>query len=266
MFRLRLENTSLGWDDLFNGLALICLLATVAIPGSTDSTTTEYWTSTLASNMLLWSTLWLVKASFLAFCWTIFQVSTSFRRAWWAVTIFTFLAFFPVFLGTLWQCGNLSAYADPATCNNFETTKLDILGGALGFAFHTSSELCILALPLVYIRQLQMSRTAKLSAASVFCIVIIDIIMGAMRNATDACFSDACNGITNTMMVLEPALAVFVCALPPYKILLSKVWKRANHPAAAQQDVEGRNAAPPPRDRPMRVAQVLDSIDEPERV
>lgn len=108
-------------DDIFNFLALLALIGLAAwedICNRADPNDLDLLLKLeLAVDMLLWAILYLVKASFLALMWSIFKVSAGFRKAWWVVTIYTFITFWPIFLSELWQCGGPSTYDDAQACN-----------------------------------------------------------------------------------------------------------------------------------------------------
>ena len=221
------------WDDLFNGLAAVCLIAyfsTLVAGLSPSASSALFWQLSLAVYMLLWSTLYLVKASFLALYWPIFQVLPKFHTAWCLVSVYTALTFFPIFLSQLWECGAPSAYADPRTCLTFvENGQARFVTAQAAFvtALHASSDILILVLPLFFISRLQISRVQKFSLAAVFAIVIIDIVMGILRNIAVMCFylgysTENSYAIATTMGTCEPSVAVIVCALPAYRVLLTK--------------------------------------------
>lgn len=267
-FYIRWRSSGLGWDDLFNGLALLCLIGFAADPDASDPTTPALWETVLASDLLIWAILWLVKASFLALCWTIFKVSPSFRKAWWIVTVYTFVTFWPCFLAVLWQCGDPLKYNDPQTCLAFQNTQYDYVSLAMTTAFHLSTELFILALSLAFIGRLQMARAQKLSAASVFCIVILTITMGFLRNLSTLYGDFALNNFTYIDLftsVLEPSVAVIVCALPPYMVLISKFQKRNKALAGAQRNAANRDMEALRGRNRREPLTTLDSIAELER-
>lgn len=246
-FYLRCKYRILEWDDFFNGLALMCLIGYSVLPDSDDQTDPSYWKLQLADNMLIWVTLWLVKASFLALIWSIFNISKGFRRAWWIAMIFTFLAFWPCFFNNLWQCGLPSKYGDPAACIAFSSdgrrrSQYDVTS-IINIALHTSSELLILALPLTFIRNLQMSRAQKFNAASFFCLIFFTVVIGLVRNSANFCGLDICATFGDIAGVFEPIVAVFVCALPPYKILIAK-FKKDKSIGVPPRDLERDPAAP----------------------
>lgn len=51
-----------------------------------------------------WTVLWLVKASFLAFFYTLFEGLPKYRKAWWAVVVFSFLAYVGCWVASINNC------------------------------------------------------------------------------------------------------------------------------------------------------------------
>ena len=244
-------------DDLFNGLALACLIAFVSLSqlklNADAYPDSEYLRYGLAVDMLAWMTLYLVKASFLAFYWSLFRVSTSFRRAWWAISVYTFFTFWPLFLSQLWKCGNPLEDADEFACLYSSEVSFDIptrIAG-LALALHVSSDCLLLALPMMMLKKLQMSKAQKISVASVFALVVVDIITGITRNAAIICIyndnpvSEVCETVASTMSVCEPSLAVFICALPAYRVLLPNSNGRKNQRNDLHQHLVRRADAVP---------------------
>ena len=91
----------------------------------------------------------------------------------------------------------------------------------------------MIALPAISIRKLQMSITSKISVAGVFAIAIVDTILGTIRlaallyNALRIGHVDSIlTGTYLTLSILEPGLAVIVCTLPVYKLLLPPFRRR----------------------------------------
>ena len=219
------------WDDLFYALAYACFITTTALNIFEIQLMIDNFTLKiqLAYVLLFWSTLWLVKASFLAFCWSIFHVSSTFRRIWWAVAIYTFLSYWPIILMRLWRVGSPSEYADPAAYFAFKGTsarnRYQVITTAISIALHTSSELFIFVLPAVFISRLQMSRTRKVSAAAVFAVTIVIIALGFVRNLFELSIYLGkplnVRGDFDTILgSFEPGAAVIVCALPALSVLL----------------------------------------------
>ena len=182
-FYIRWRYAKLDWDDLFNSLALICLIGFTATPNllDFDSNDSAYWKMVLATYMTLWTLLWCVKASVLALCWMIFNISSTFRKLWWAVTVFTFVSYWPNLLLNLWQCGDPAEYANAAVCNAYYNFPLFLASNITYTVLHIVSELLILALPSIFIRNLQMSRAQKISAIGYFGVIFITILIGLLR-------------------------------------------------------------------------------------
>jgi hypothetical protein len=59
---------------------------------------------------LMWTVLWCVKASFLALFWRLFDGLPRYRRIWWGVAIFAFLAYVGCWIGSAWTCHPPSIY------------------------------------------------------------------------------------------------------------------------------------------------------------
>lgn len=148
--------------------------------------------------------------------------------------------------------------------------ELGVALSAMKAALHFSSELLILVLPLIFIKNLQMSKVQKVNAAGIFGIVIITITTGTLRTIAALCWDLNFNNngsitLEQIMNFFEPPLAVIVCALPAYKVLLSKLQKRKKKAAEARQNAASVNVAvvpPPERSKPMRNVGVQDSITE----
>ena len=219
-------------DDLFNCLALLCLFGDLAVNEfEGDPDTAAYWRIILAVNLLFWATFFCAKACFLALIWSIFNVSSGFRKAWWAVSIYTFVTFWPIMLSEFWQCGDPADYDNPVACQ-LSGPGIDVL--CMRFTLHLSSACFILVLPIAQIRKLNISLIRKLTVGAIFAIVIIDIITGIIRNITTILyFSNVGDQTIISPMdticgVIEPILAVAVCALPAYRSVLPWPRKRSS--------------------------------------
>lgn len=61
----------------------------------------------LAITILSFTTLWLVKATFLLFYRQIFWIDGPFRKGWWAVTFFIIVTYWATLAGVLIRCGSV---------------------------------------------------------------------------------------------------------------------------------------------------------------
>ncbi|MCJ1334196.1 hypothetical protein MMC10_010903 [Thelotrema lepadinum] len=188
----------------------------------------------VSSQILVWSSFWLVKASFLALMWSIFGVSRGFRIAWWSVTAYTFITYWPVILSELWICGTTS-YLSGADCSIDVYYSTSVGPVIMRFILHLTSEIFILILPIAQIWKMDMRRSRKISVTVVFALVIVDILFGVLRNVTGVVLytvgqdSDVSYDIHFVSDFLEPIIAVIVCSLPPYGSLVFRYRAKKNN-------------------------------------
>lgn len=235
-------------DDVFNGLALLAFISYTTIDQlymySNSIDEAFLLKLQLATNMLLWATLYLVKASFLALIWTIFKISARFKTAWWIVAVYTFSSFWPVFLSELWQCGNPSAYDSAQSCNVDGVYQDQLSLVYIRLALHISSDCFIFILPLIHIQKLHMPLGRRISAAAVFGLIAVDIMVGIARNVVVICgilegSASLPYSINVIGGVIEPTIAVIACSLPAYKVLVFKFRSRRSDGGAVQHNAAG---------------------------
>ena len=129
------SNRRIGPDDWLNALAaLLCVpFAVITMRYLPD----EYWGQRyylglggkiptfeeqvygnkleLATLLLFWLIIYLVKASFLALYWHLFRVSSRFLIVWWCTAGFIVLSFLITMTSVLWKCGNPADILDLGT-------------------------------------------------------------------------------------------------------------------------------------------------------
>ena len=161
------------------------------------------------------------------------------------VSAYTFVTFLAIILASLWGCGSPQQYGNGYECGGYvqphDKTML-----MMSLILHASSEFLIMALPLIWIRQLHMSIAQKASVVSVFVIVIVDIVLGILRLTALMSYYNVWNvpadaygydnvDIAGYFTVGEPAIAVIVCTLPAYKVLLPSSRKRRREASRMQR-------------------------------
>jgi hypothetical protein len=125
-FRIHwVKNRRFGWDDYFNGIALVFLLgfiityqlflpieynAQLFYMGLSDHPPTDQdvvldMKLNVANSALFFCVIYSVKASFLALYWQIFAVSKKFRVIWVLLGVYTVLCFLVSLLAYFWNCG-----------------------------------------------------------------------------------------------------------------------------------------------------------------
>lgn len=110
------------WDDAAHGLALIFLVVMIAAFTAADDSITKsegklslsgyynYRRIELVVSIFFWLCVYSVKLAFLLLYRTLFGVSRTFNRAWWAVTTFTFLTFWVCIAGVFTICGQFQNF------------------------------------------------------------------------------------------------------------------------------------------------------------
>lgn len=100
----------------------ITAVITGAIPLSKDLMhyTEEYLRFEFPIIILFWSVLWCVKAGFLALYYKLFRELPIYRRAWYILAVFTFLAYGGCVLTLCLSCGRISNFFEFGKCGKPE--------------------------------------------------------------------------------------------------------------------------------------------------
>ena len=92
------------YTKLFPLSTSLALFAKKSGPEPSISDLKRFYHILLATEFMFWIVIYLVKFSFLLFYRTIFGISATFIRFWWAVFAFTFLTFWACFATVFWTC------------------------------------------------------------------------------------------------------------------------------------------------------------------
>ncbi|KAH7116762.1 hypothetical protein B0J11DRAFT_100471 [Dendryphion nanum] len=185
----------------------------------------------LATLILFWLIIYLVKASFLALYWHLFRVSSKFLVVWWFTTGFIILSFLVTMTSILWKCGRPVDLINLDACSGMPMQiainlmwiwcSLNIAGGIL-----------LMALPIFMVtsRLLTLEKMQKVGLIFVFCLVLIDIAFDIVRTVYALTMElSARTNLPAVWTICEPTIAVIVCALPTYKKFLSfKRWRNSS--------------------------------------
>jgi hypothetical protein len=126
------KNHKLRWDDWFNALALVFLVAQIIIfeiyvpveynailysKGLSKRPPTQLeairdMKLNIADIILFFCTIYSVKASFLALYWQIFEVSSRFRIAWFSLLVYTVISFIVSVVTVFTRCGSARYFAN----------------------------------------------------------------------------------------------------------------------------------------------------------
>ncbi|PVH94103.1 hypothetical protein DM02DRAFT_540184 [Periconia macrospinosa] len=236
------KNHKLRWDDWFNAVALVFLIAMIVLfeiyvpdqynailymKGLSDRKPTKLQAVrdmkfNIASMIFFFCTIYAVKASFLALYWQIFEVSARFRIAWLFLTAYTAIGFVVSVVTVFTRCGAPQYFANMVEKCSQRSRAVFVGYQSLWCILNTSGDLLLMILPISILRSLKMGIKQKLGLSFVFALVLIIVVLDILRtvytldqNLKEGQDANALWG------VLEPSIAVIVCALPCYRGLLN---------------------------------------------
>ncbi|EAQ82893.1 hypothetical protein CHGG_11069 [Chaetomium globosum CBS 148.51] len=113
--------------------------------------------------ILFWTVLWSVKAAFLALYWRLFRDLTWYRRFWFVLAVFTFLAYGGCVTTLVLSCGpdvrNFFAFNKCAGPQSVWSSNFSVY---FSTAVDVFTDLCIMAMPLRLIYNVKVSLKQKL--------------------------------------------------------------------------------------------------------
>lgn len=143
----------------------------------------------------------------------------------------------------MWNGGALCERSDLVSYQ----THLAVITASFILPLHVLSDCLVLALPIAFIKKLHMSTSKKISIAGIFAIAVIDIVVGIIRivsvlqknlsvNLETGYVDSVSDLMADWLSIFEPAIAVIVCALPTYRVLLPSTQKRRREQMELQQN------------------------------
>ncbi|MCJ1413432.1 hypothetical protein MMC19_007537 [Ptychographa xylographoides] len=186
--------------------------------------------SQFAIIVLFWTTLWAVKFSFLLYYKKLFVgLPGHMQKCWWAVVIFSLLAYLGCWATQIAACVPISSYFT-GQCN----TPRDIYVGNLSLYYAMAvdiiCDILIMALPLRLLWGLQINTRQKSALAGIFLLGIIIIVFAIVRVVETSATFDHVNPMWLALWsMVEASVAVVVSCLPSFRAFLSNrtssYWK-----------------------------------------
>ncbi|KAK5740537.1 hypothetical protein LTR17_004574 [Elasticomyces elasticus] len=170
------------------------------------------------STLLFWSCLWSVKASFLAFFRQLTEGLNYPRRAWYAITAITTMAFI----------GSIITY--PVSCTSFvlgecqapENVNRSLISLRFSTAVDIITDIMIIALPIFIVARVQISALQKIALICVLGLGVIIIGFAVARIiVTDAQGVHPEISWLALWSSIESSVAVIVCCLASFKALFT---------------------------------------------
>lgn len=227
------------WDDVFNGLALLCLvtfcsiyqhygpqkynhqLNKAALPKKPKYSEKQFTAENNAAIILFWCVIYSTKASFLALYWMLFEVSRRFRIAWWVIAVYTALSFVATVLWSpILVCAERT-WTQP--CHKKCLVDMQVGWAALDIF----GDILLMVLPLVMLQPLRMRLTQKIGLGIVFGLVIVNMVLEIIRALLVIVVDlHRFQGVGDICFIMQATLAVITCALPCYRSLLIRDKKK----------------------------------------
>jgi hypothetical protein len=180
--------------------------------------------------ILFWTVLWSVKGAFLALYWRLFRDLKWYRQAWFALAAFTFLAYVGCVVTLLLSCGtDVSKFFGFSTCagpNNVWASNFSVY---FSTAVDIFTDLCIMAMPLRLIYNINVSLRQKVGLVCVFSLGFVMIVFSIIR----ANQSLARQGFVNlTLLLVWSTLAASICKSHIIHLGLVHTWPPTNRHSA----------------------------------
>lgn len=219
-------------------LCALCVLETLQIPSL------YYMTATLAGKIMFspdlithtetylryqfpitviyWTVLWCVKAGFLALYFKLFKELRPYRRTWYALAAFTLLGYAGCWISLAVSCGTLSNFFQFNMCGTDENIWMSNFNVYLSTTVDVFTDICIMAMPLRLIYNVQVSLKQKIGLVCVFGLGFVMIAFSIIR-ANQILVPKAFVNLTLLMMwsTLASSISVIVGSLPAFKLFLT---------------------------------------------
>lgn len=132
--------------------------------------------------ILFWSVLWSIKAAFLALYWRLFRDLTAYRRVWYCLVVFTFLAYCGCILTLTFSCGHdVRNFFGFNTCGSAEAVRRSNFSVIFSTTVDIFTDLCIMAMPLRLIYNIKVSFRQKIGLVCVFSLGLVMIVLASIR-------------------------------------------------------------------------------------
>ncbi|KAK1765269.1 hypothetical protein QBC33DRAFT_593369 [Phialemonium atrogriseum] len=224
----------------FATLLTLCILETIQLPSlyylaamiaggaapksivQLISSTETYLRFEFAIIILFWTVLWCVKAGFLALYFKLFRELRPYRRAWYVLATFTFLAYVGCLITLCMSCGPISNFFSFAQCGRPEDVWASNLSVYYSTAVDVFTDLCIMAMPLRLIYNVRISPRQKVGLVCVFGLCFVMIAFAIIR-AKQVLVPQYFVNLTLLMIwsTLAASISVIVGSLPALKLFVT---------------------------------------------
>ncbi|KAL2194025.1 hypothetical protein P885DRAFT_63335 [Corynascus similis CBS 632.67] len=247
---IRVRSAASRWivplEDCWLFLALtallaLCILETIQLPslyyitGLLSGTVSDFSAEGIISQtqtylrfqfpivILFWTVLWSVKGAFLALYWRLFRDLTWYRRAWFVLAVFTVLAYGGCVTTLALSCGpDVGNFFGFNTCASPQNVWASNFSVYFSTAVDVFTDLCIMAMPLRLIYNINVSFKQKLGLVCLFSLGFVMIVFAIIR-ANQSLAQQGFVDLTLLLVwsTLAASISVVVGTLPALKVLIT---------------------------------------------
>ncbi|KAG9250045.1 uncharacterized protein F5Z01DRAFT_684196 [Emericellopsis atlantica] len=174
---------------------------------------------------LFWTTLWSIKASFLALFYRVIRPLPVLRRLWYCVCVFCALAYIGCWLASALTCTPPGQYFKAGGCDSDRDVWMQRFNVLYSTSVDIASDLMIMALPIMVLASLQLDKRKKIGLGIAFSLGFIIIAVAIVR-MSQVIVGDQVDLIGLAIWgAVETATAVVVGSLPALKGVLARSIK-----------------------------------------
>ncbi|KAI9148955.1 hypothetical protein HJFPF1_10999 [Paramyrothecium foliicola] len=197
---------------------------------------------------LFWTTLWSIKASFLALFFRLVKPFPIVRRLWYCVAVFTTIAYIGCWLASSLTCTPPGDYFKADGCGSARDVWMQRFNVLYSTSVDISSDLMIMALPIMVLPSLQLDKRKKIGLGVAFSLGFIIIAVAIVR-MTQVIVGEQVDLVGLAIWgAVETATAVVVGCLPALKGFLTRGVKLYQTRKRSDQKYGTGGTATPGRD------------------
>ncbi|KAI4269760.1 MAG: hypothetical protein L6R38_007348 [Xanthoria sp. 2 TBL-2021] len=190
--------------------------------------------------VLFWTTVWVVKISFLIFYRNLFASLREHMVGWWITSGFTAVAYLLCWAFQLGSCVPISHYFILGACETPRDIRYSNACLYVAAAGDIISDLMIMGLGLRLLWNLQISAREKIALGAIFSVGFIKIAFAIIRVVKIGATARHVNPIWLALWsMIEASVAIVVASLPSFKVLFARGRRRRSEIRGAKWSKTG---------------------------
>ncbi|KAI4228834.1 MAG: hypothetical protein L6R36_001336 [Xanthoria steineri] len=185
--------------------------------------------------VLFWTTVWVVKISFLLFYRNLFASLREHMIGWWITAGFTAVAYLLCWAFQLGSCVPISHYFILGACETPRDIRYSNACLYVAAVGDIVSDLMIMGLGLRLLWNLQISAREKIALGTIFSVGFIKITFALIRVVKIGATATHVNPIWLALWsMIEASVAIVVACLPSFKVIFARGRRRRSESRGAK--------------------------------